>query len=254
MLPDVTPQQIVASRSIRQMFTGNLEADVIAPPGRFDGTEKNLLRTLIARVSHSCTLAPKGKYNPEDEPEEDQPLASNAPIAMDEEWVPKPVSGMGHFLHRLPCILPQGRTEFWAPEPEEEEPEPKPEVGPSILRPITDDEPLDGGIPSWSMRVLKTPGTLYWLRSNTWPGLSIVANEMADRMVMLYFGWGQKATAPIEWPPLPEPKKKPVPVEEEEEEDKHEQQEEEDEGAAKDDDEQGEKASEGYESGTYDSA
>lgn len=218
LLPDLLPKQIVASRSIKQMFTGNLEAEVQAPPGRFQGTEKELLRCFIARIVHSCTLAPKGQYNPEEEPEEDQPLESNAPIAADEEWVGKPISGMDGFVHRTPCLLPQGRTEFWAPEAEEEEKEPVVEKGPPILRPITLDEPIEGGIPSWSMRILKGTSKKFWLRSNTWPGLSVVSSETGDKMVMMYFGWGQKATAPLEWPPLPEPKKKPVPVEEEEEE------------------------------------
>lgn len=217
LLPDVTPQQIVASRSIRQLFSGSLEADVLAPPGRFDGKEKELLRAFIARVTHSCTLAPKGQYNPEEEPEEDMPLESNAPIVLDEEWQPTPVTGMEHFLHRLPCILPQGRTEFWAPEAEEEEEEPVPEKGVPILTPITEDEPIDG-TPSWSVRILQLPEKLYWLRSNAWPGLSIVSNDNASRMVMHYYGWGMKATPPVEWPPLWEPKKKPKRVEEEEEE------------------------------------
>ena len=212
LLPDVTPQQIVASRSIRQMFTGDLNADVIAPPGRFDGKEKELLRAFIARVTHSCTLAPRGKFKPEEEPEEDAPLASNAPIEEVEEWEPKEVSGMSHFLHRLPCILPQGRTEFWAPEAEEEEKEPEREIGVPILTPITEDSP------EWSMRVIALPEKVYWLRSNAWPGLSVVTNHDASRMVMMYFGWGMKGTPPVEWPPLEEPKKKAKKTEEEEEE------------------------------------
>jgi radial spoke head protein 4A len=144
LLPDVTPQQIVASRSIRQLFTGNLDAPVFAPPGRFEGNEGELLRTLIARITHSCTLAPKGLYSPDETPEEDQPLESTTAITQNEEWVAKPVSGPAHFLHRLPAILPQGRVEFWMPESEEEDKErdKKIERGPPILRPITEDELL----------------------------------------------------------------------------------------------------------------
>jgi radial spoke head protein 4A len=231
LLPDVTPQQIVASRSIRQLFTGNLDAPVLAPDGRFDGTEKELLRCLIARIVHSCTLAPKGLYAPEEQVEEDQTLESTAVIIANEEWVGKPITGASHFLHRLPAILPQGRVEFWAPETEEEDKEREKHIerGPPILRPITEDEELPGNIPSWSTKwVLLGISRVFWLRSNAWPGLNIVTSPNADKIVMHYYGWGIKATPPLEWPSLPEPKKKPVPVveeEEEEEEDKGEKKE-----------------------------
>jgi radial spoke head protein 4A len=230
LLPDTKPKQIVASRSIRQLFTGNLDAEVIAPPGRFAGTEKDLLRAFIARVTHSCTVCPKGQYNPEEEPEEDRPLESNANIVLDEDWTPKKINSFDNFLHRLPCILPQGRTEFWAPEAEEEERERPVERGPPILRPVTQDELLEGFIPSWSFRVVTCNEKKYWLRSNAWPGLNIISSETGDRIVRIYLGWGVKATAPLEWPPLPEPKKKVVVLEEEEEEEEEKKGEEEDGG------------------------
>jgi radial spoke head protein 4A len=249
-LPDVTPQQIVASRSVRHFFTGRLDAAVIAPVWRFDGTERELLRAMIARITQSCTIAMVGMYKPEEEPEEDVALEATAAIVLNEEWSPKPISGLDAFVHRVPALLPQGRTEFWAPETEEEEKERQHviEKGPPILRPLSLDEPLPFQIPSWSMRtvtvvvpigwtqsnlpgvVIPTEGKRYeshlrtekshviWLRSNAWPGLSIVAGATTDRIVMHYYGWGMKGTAPLDWPPLPEPKKKPVPVKEEEEE------------------------------------
>lgn len=264
LLPDILPHQIVASRSIKQMFTGNLNAPVIAPAGRFEGTEKELLRTFIARVVHSCTLAPKGQYNPEEEPEEEQPLDSNAPIQMDEEWQPKPITSIEQFVHRTPCILPQGRVEFWAPETEEEEAEPVTEKGPPILRPITLDEPLEGNVPSWSTRIIEPGSSLismrkhYWLRSNTWPGLNILSTDNGDKMVMLYFGWGMKSTTPLEWPPLPEPKPKPLPPVEEEEEDGGEKPRNEEEEQQEGDGADGERppkdlGENNTESGTYDS-
>jgi radial spoke head protein 4A len=255
-LPDVTPQQIVASRSIRQCFTGYLDAPVLAPPGRFEGTERELLRAVIARIVHSCTIAMVGMYKPEEEPEEDIPLESTAAIVLNEEWSPKPITGVESFVHRLPALLPQGRTEFWSPETEEEEKESEKviERGPPILRPLSLDEPLPRDIPSWSMRTvsivapigwsqpnipglsLPTEGNRWdshlrterskviWLRSNAWPGLNIVTGTTSDRIVMHYYGWGTKGTPPLDWPPLPEPKKKAVLVteEEEEEEEKHE--------------------------------
>jgi radial spoke head protein 4A len=250
LLPDVKPKQIVASRSIRQLFTGNLDAEVLAPPGRFSGTEKDLLRAFIARVCHSCTVCPKGQYNPEEEPEEDLPLESNANIVLDEEWTPKKINSFDNFLHRLPYILPQGRTEFWAPEAEEEERERAIERGPPILRPVTQDELLEGDIPSWSFRIVGTNEKKFWLRSNAWPGLNIVSSETGEQLVRIYFGWGVKSTAALEWPPLPEPKKKPIVVEEEEEEE--EQRREEEEGTGEDKEGDGTKSKEADSEGTYD--
>jgi hypothetical protein len=235
---------------VRHFFTGRLDATVIAPVGRFDGKERELLRAVIARITQSCTIAMTGMYKPEEEPEEDVALEATAVIVLNEEWSPKPIAGLDAFVHRVPALLPQGRTEFWAPETEEEEKEHNRivEKGPPILRPLSLDEPLPFQLPSWSIRtvtvvapigwsqpnvpgvVIPTEGKRYeshirtershvmWLRSNAWPGLSIVAAGTTDRIVMHYYGWGMKGTAPLDWPPLPEPKKKPVPVEEEEEE------------------------------------
>jgi radial spoke head protein 4A len=249
LLPDVTPKQIVASRSIKQMFTGHGDAPVIAPPGRFEGTEQHLLRAVIARIVHSCTIAIEGMYRPEEEPEEDVPLESTSSIVLNEEWAPRPIVGLDSFVHRLPAILPQGRVEFWAPEAEEEEKERPAEKGPPILGPISADERM-GDVPSWSLRsvdvvapiawaqppipgvsvdagskrgeshVKPETGKLFWLRSNAWPGLYVVASGTTDRIVMHYYGWAAKAGKPLEWPPIPEPKKKPPPAKEEEEEDK----------------------------------
>jgi radial spoke head protein 4A len=298
-LPDVTPQQIVASRSIRHFFTGRLDAAVLAPPGRFDGTEKELLRAVIARIVQSCTIAMTGMYKPEEEPEEDVPLEANSAIVLNEEWSPKPITGLDSFVHRVPALLPQGRTEFWAPETEEEEKEKDRvvEKGPPILRPLSLDEPLPHLIPSWSLRTVTVvapigwsqpniPGVslpaegkryeshirtersqVIWLRSNTWPGLNIVVGTTTDRIVMHYYGWGTKATPPLDWPVIPEPPKKVVRVEEEEEEEHSEPEKKPAEGEEEEEDSDLGRApkpapakakpvaeSESDESGTYDSA
>lgn len=42
-LPIVTPDQIIAARKVRYIFTGNLDADVITNP-YFFGKEKNLVK------------------------------------------------------------------------------------------------------------------------------------------------------------------------------------------------------------------
>ena len=66
-LPELLPSDIDAARSIKVMFTGDLERDIITNPF-FKGKEKNYLRAQIARISHSTTLCPKDtfKVNEED--------------------------------------------------------------------------------------------------------------------------------------------------------------------------------------------
>ena len=257
-LPDIKPHQIAQSRSIRQRFSGNLSTPVLAPPGRFDGNEGTLLRATIARMYHSTTLAPKGKYVPEEgyPEEEDQRLASNAALTEVEEWSGKPINNpLTGFVHRVPYLLPQGRTEEWVPETEEEQDEEKKPTGPvypSILRPIGEDEPVgnhpkpqlpegqepedipenikaqsfDGfQIPSWTVRTEKLPKKgqkLFWLRSNTWPGMNILSSETGDKMVQMYFGDGLKVEPPLDWPPAWKPKPKPAPPKEEEEKEEEE--------------------------------
>ena len=231
LLPDITPAQMVASRCIRQMFTGDAKGEIRAPPERFPGGEYELLRCFISRVSQTCTLAPVGLYQLENEPDEENPVESNSPIQMVEEPVYQPLKGMKDFVHRTPCILPQGRTEFYIDEDEQqdegdEEKEPEIEHGPPILTPITEDEPVNG-MKCWSMRIVNGVHKRFWLRSNVWPGLHIVSSETGERMVMMYFGQGMKCCAPQEWPPLPEKKVPPPPPQEEEEEEKKENEEEE---------------------------
>lgn len=53
-LPDATPEQIRVARIIVQEFTGNLDQDIVTYP-EFPGTERNLLRAQIARISAGMT-------------------------------------------------------------------------------------------------------------------------------------------------------------------------------------------------------
>jgi hypothetical protein len=58
-LPDLTPQELAASREIKVLFTGNLERQIYTNP-YFFGQEKHYLRAQISRIIHSTTLFPKG--------------------------------------------------------------------------------------------------------------------------------------------------------------------------------------------------
>jgi len=60
-LPNAVPAQIKASREINKLFTGDLSAPVWSHPP-FPWTEKELLRSMIARISHSTILAPVDYY------------------------------------------------------------------------------------------------------------------------------------------------------------------------------------------------
>ena len=49
-LPDVKPSQIIASRKIRYIFTGNLKRPIYSNP-QFNGQEQHYLICQIARIS-----------------------------------------------------------------------------------------------------------------------------------------------------------------------------------------------------------
>ena len=61
-LPVVSPEQIMLSRQIKHIFTGNLEENVWTNPFFFE-KEKFLLKAQIVRISHSTTIVPKNFYH-----------------------------------------------------------------------------------------------------------------------------------------------------------------------------------------------
>lgn len=74
-LPLATPHQINVSRRIKKYLTGNLDAKISSYPV-FPGTERNYLRSLIARISAGTHVAPKkffkfGMLNSNDEEEKE---------------------------------------------------------------------------------------------------------------------------------------------------------------------------------------
>jgi radial spoke head protein 4A len=74
-LPNAVPSQIKASRAINKFFTGDLSTPIWSHPP-FPWTEKELLRSMIARITHSTFLAPAGYYEEKapDEGEEGGPV------------------------------------------------------------------------------------------------------------------------------------------------------------------------------------
>lgn len=85
-LPDVTPAQIMAAKSIKKLFTGELDAPVNSYPP-FPGGEAEYLRAQITRISADTVIAPDQYMQPveaEEEPEEEteiDPFKDDASMA-----------------------------------------------------------------------------------------------------------------------------------------------------------------------------
>lgn len=91
-LPLITPQQLVASKQVKHILTGNLDAPVLSYP-TFPGSEKHLLKAQLVRITHTCQVSPKGLYAPtEESPDEvdfaeDFKLPEVTELANLENWV-----------------------------------------------------------------------------------------------------------------------------------------------------------------------
>ena len=119
-LPDVTPQQIKASRLIRYNFTGDLNREIYTNP-YFFGQEKHYLRCQISRIYHGTKLVPTiNHYNVED-----QEIPFKALILNEK---PKPfkhedLTNLNNWIHYPPSILKQGRVSHFIESQEEADPE-----------------------------------------------------------------------------------------------------------------------------------
>jgi hypothetical protein len=116
-LPNTTPGIIKLSRQIKHIFTGNLDAKIIGNP-YFEGTEKDLLRAQIARISHSTTLVQSGIYKIQED--------NKAEITeMTEEDKKNPVtfdqlSKLEAWQHYSPNILKCGKCTYPNPQVKED--------------------------------------------------------------------------------------------------------------------------------------
>jgi hypothetical protein len=108
-LPDLTPGDIIASRQIKVLLTGELERPIFTNPFFF-GKEKHYLRAQIARISHSTTLVPRGLFKTDEEnPKEIQEIPADAdppvrPLTVHE------LSKADNWLHYTQSILLNGRV------------------------------------------------------------------------------------------------------------------------------------------------
>jgi radial spoke head protein 4A len=191
-LPDVTPQQIVASTKIRKFLTGSLTADVRAYPP-FPGKEDAYLRALLARIVHATTLCPVGKFvMPEDAEPGAAPVENEA-----EDYTPIAASACASgWCTRYMGILDIGRTTNPPSEEEEaEEGEEKPK-GPEPQKEIAALSSISAEEWATSCYVHGGPPVAI-ARSTRWPG-AYCAYKLAGKtqiFTTMYIGYGHDVLA-----------------------------------------------------------
>jgi len=201
-LPNVTMAQVVAARQFKRFFTGDLEAAVPSYPP-FQGVEKHLLRTQIARIVGATSISPDGFFAL-DESEPPQVVLAEAE-ALNEAF-PKPAAELKDpeaWKHHEIDLNKLGRVTAM------------PEVTGEDGEPIEPEEPVEvvGALESlkpeqWSFRL--TPGgagsaasSVVLVRSLVWPGA--VALVAGRRFLNIYVGNGVVYEAQTYSPPMPAP-------------------------------------------------
>ena len=105
VLPDLTAEDMRASKEIKVLFSGDLNRKIMTNPSYFK-SEKEYLRSVIARISFSTTLVPKGVYRTvEDnlnEIEENVPEEGPVPVPSTAEMC-KPANWCHYTKNILKC-------------------------------------------------------------------------------------------------------------------------------------------------------
>ena len=113
-LPDLSPSDIAAARTIKVLFTGDLERQIYTNPFFFK-SEKFYLRAQICRIYHSTSLCPKGLFRLV----EDQPRDIEDNLPEEGELVLPTTNEMNHpdmWVHHSLGILENCRTAHKEPE------------------------------------------------------------------------------------------------------------------------------------------
>jgi len=210
LLPELVPDAIIKSRQIHKLLTGNLETSIAGHPD-FPYNESMLLRAMIARISHSAFLSPKGAMttNPYDE----ELLGPGENIINDETWEGINVSesaSLESWAHSRAKITKKGRTtKFNEPEIETEEeeneenakenenPEEEEEETTELLTTLENDsidsEPASSPSPLYSIKSSpnsRHPHGIISVKSFLWPGSLSLAQHKT--IVNIYIGYGIK--------------------------------------------------------------
>lgn len=157
------------SRFLKHIFTGNLDAPIIANP-HFKGKEADLLKCQIVRISFSTTIVPKGLFvvNADDKRViEDPPEEEKKPI----EYVNQ--LNLANWQHHTENILKEGRLTHMMPDPMpegKEEADVKKELEEkdnfeNRLKSLTLDTPPPGHSVCWTLKKYKDD-TQYLAYSN----------------------------------------------------------------------------------------
>jgi len=213
-LPAARASHIRSARSVKQLFTGDLGSPVISTPW-FPGKEQHLLRSQIARITSTCTLAPSGWY----EMDEETNFMKETPDA--EFPPPETLKEQAGWQHCAPCLLTTGKHDW--PDPEKlEELKEQNKISEEILQDIQAKSAAEEKVemlkgieedlaelkpegeeksPAWSIKFHGDQGlyagndktnsyTVVAVSSQIWPGAVTVAQD--GRFANLYVGYGLK--------------------------------------------------------------
>jgi len=214
-LPAARASHIAAARTVKRLMSGNLGSPVISTPW-FPGKERHLLRSQIARITATCTLAVKGMYEME---EDDDGKKTMKDVEGAEFPGPDDLKTEAGWCHCAPFLLLTGKSTY--PDMEklealagdglfsedlvkELQKQQDNEAAHEMLEGIEEDlaELKPEGAetsPAWSIKVHGDQGKYgdegksycaVAVRSMIWPGAMAVAQN--GRFANLYVGYGVK--------------------------------------------------------------
>jgi len=105
-LPAARASHIRSARCIRRLFTGSLGSEVLSTPW-FPGKERHLLRSQIARITATCTLAPSGFYEVDEESEVKNKLKEAEEFEFPDH---EALQQQATWVHAAPYLLSDGKT------------------------------------------------------------------------------------------------------------------------------------------------
>eukprot|EP00437_Effrenium_voratum_P019330 CAMPEP_0181441112 /NCGR_PEP_ID=MMETSP1110-20121109/23333_1 /TAXON_ID=174948 /ORGANISM="Symbiodinium sp., Strain CCMP421" /LENGTH=517 /DNA_ID=CAMNT_0023564973 /DNA_START=47 /DNA_END=1597 /DNA_ORIENTATION=+ len=213
-LPHARASHVQAARSIKHMLSGELSKDVVSTPW-FPGREEQLLRAQIARISSTCTLAPRGWY----EVDEEAAVKNTLRVvegASESFPAPEELATQGGWVHAAPFLLSTGKSgwpdlealegkiseEKAAEISAQAENEPEKPLLEGIEADLEELKPEDAETgPAWSIKTYGDEGVyasgdgtktlrVSALRSMIWPGAITVVK--GTRFANLYVGYGMK--------------------------------------------------------------
>lgn len=222
-LPAARASHIVASRAIKRVMTGSPDSPVLSMPW-FPGKERHLLRSQIARISATCTLAPTGWYEPDDEAGEGKIKEVENPI---ESFPTDSIGTDAGWVHSMQALNRIGKCSYPELDPENlgENITPTPDQVKAIKAMNEQKEAegdakgllngIDGdiaelkeklgdlaeGVSAWSFKTFGDKGMYKFgdadrshqvtaVRSNIWPGAATVSQ--GTKYVNIYIGYAMK--------------------------------------------------------------